>query len=140
MSPRGQGRTASCSPQQARERLRQASGFLWWARTASEDVSDPINADVAASLAVLAGIAACDAICGNVLGYYSRSQNHADAAALLRSIEPGGAQLASKFRRLVATKDDAQYAPDTLSATAARTAVRHAGDLVEAALALAAGR
>jgi hypothetical protein len=85
------------------------------------------------SLAVLAGVAATDALCGNSLGYYSRGQNHAEAANLVRSIEPGGAALASTFRQLVACKDDARQAPKALRESSAKAALRQAGDLVGAA-------
>lgn len=82
---------------------------------------------------MLAGIAATDAMCGKTLGHYSRSQNHADAAALLGTVGSDGATLVGKFRRLVAAKDDAQYTPTTMSLAAAKSAVRQAMDLVEAA-------
>jgi len=52
---------------------------------------------------------------------------------LIASIQPGGAHLASKFRQLVAYKDDAQYAPKTMGASSAKAAVRQAADLVGAA-------
>ena len=60
-------------------------------------------------------------------------QRHDDAANLIQSIQPGGAHLASKFRQLVAYKDDAQYAPKTMGASSAKAAVRQAADLVGAA-------
>jgi len=133
VTPRAQNRTTPCSRQQAGQRLRQAEAFLRWAEAALADKGDEVNLDVAASLAVLAGIAASDALCGKVLGHYSRGQRHDDAANLIQSIQPGGAHLASKFRQLVAYKDDAQYAPKTMGASSAKAAVRQAADLVGAA-------
>ena len=76
--------------------------------------------------------AASDALCGKALGYYSRSQQHADAANLIRSIQPGGAQLASTFRQLAGSKDNAQYAPKTMGEASVKAAVRQAGELVSA--------
>jgi hypothetical protein len=133
VTPRGQSRTTPCNRQQAGQRLRQAEGLLWWARTALADKSDEVNLNVAALLAVQAGIAASDALCGKALGYYSRSPQHADAANLIRSIQPGGADLASTFRQLASSKDNAQYAPKTIGESSAKAAVRQAGELVNAA-------
>jgi len=124
VTPCAQSRTTPCSRQQADQRLRQAEGFLRWAEAALADNGDEVNHDVAASLAVLAGIAASDALCGKVLGHYSRGQRHDGAANLIQSIQPGSARLASKFRQLVAYKDDAQYAPTTMGASSAKAAVR----------------
>jgi hypothetical protein len=133
VTPRAQSRTTPCNRQQAGQRLRQAEGFLRWAQAALADKGDEVNLDVAASLAVLAGIAASDALCGKALGYYSRGQSHADAANLIRSIQPGGTDLAGRFTQLVANKNDAQYAPETMGESSAKAAVRQAADLVSGA-------
>ena len=133
MTPRGHSRTTPCNGQQAGQRLRQAEGFLRWAQAALADKDDEVNLNVAALLAVQAGIAASDALCGNALGYYSRSQQHGDAANLIRSIQPGGAELASTFRQLAGTKDNAQYAPKTMGEASAKAAVGQAVELVSAA-------
>ena len=133
MTPRAQSRTTPCTRQQADQRLRQAEGFLGWAEVALADKAATVNLDVAASLAVLAGIGAGDALCGKVLGHYSRGQRHDGAANLIQSVQPGGPHLASKFRQPVAYKDDAQYAPKTMGASSAKAAVRRAAELVAAA-------
>ncbi len=133
MTPRAPNRTTPCNREQAGQRLRQAEAFLGWARAALADEGDEVNLGVATSLAVLAGVAATDALCGNSLGYYSRGQNHAEAADLVPSIEPGGADLASTFRQLVACKDDARQAPKALRESSAKAALRQAGELVSAA-------
>jgi hypothetical protein len=85
----------------------------------------------AASSAVLAGIAAADAACCAVLGERSRSQDHRDAAGLLRSIEPAGDTAAKAFRRLIGVKDAAQYGFDGVSAETLLGAQRQAALLVE---------
>ena len=135
MTPRAQSRTTPCSRQQAGQRLRQAEAFLRWAEAALADKGDEVNLDVAASLAVLAGTAASDALCGKVLGHYSRGQRHDDAANLIQSIQPVMAHTLhpTNNRQLVAYKDDAQYAPKTMGASSAKAAVRQAADLVGAA-------
>lgn len=133
MTPRAQNRTTPCNRQQGAQRLRQAEGFLRWAQKALDDKGEEVNLNVAALLAVQAGIAASDALCGKALGYYSRGQQHGDAANLIRSIQPGGAELASTFRQLAGNKDNAQYAPKTMGEASAKAAVRQAIELVSAA-------
>ena len=133
MTPRAQNRTTPCNRQQGAQCLRQAEGFLRWAQKALDDKGEEVNLNVAALLAVQAGIAASDALCGKALGYYSRSQQHSDAAKLIRSIHPGGIELASTFRQLAGNKDNAQYAPKTMGEASAKAAVRQAADLVSAA-------
>lgn len=133
MTPRAPNRTTPCTREQAGQRLRQAEAFLGWARAALADERDQVNLGVATSLAILAGVAATEALCGSSMGYYSRGQNHADAANLVRSIEPGGAALASTFRQLVACKEDTGQAPKALLESSAKAALRQAGDLVSAA-------
>lgn len=91
MSPRRESRTEPGGRAEATVRLNQARKFLEVAelvRDAEEDV--PSSASVAASLAVLAGVAASDAACFLALGRRSRGQSHRDAAELLRKIEPAG--------------------------------------------------
>lgn len=55
-------------------------------------------AQVAASSAVLAAIAASDAICGHALGQHSTEQDHRAAGRLLEETGPGGQALARKSR------------------------------------------
>jgi hypothetical protein len=133
MTSRPPNRTTPCTREQAGQRLRQAEAFLGWARAALADEGDEANLGVATSLAILAGVAATDALCGSSLGYYSRGQNHAEAANLVRSIEPGGPALASTFRQLLARKEDTSQAPKSLLESSAKAALRQAGDLVSAA-------
>ena len=133
MTPRPQSRTITCTRRQANLRLQHAEAFLNWAQAALSDTAADANLNVATSMAVLAGIAASDALCGKALGQYSRSQNHPDAVKLIQSIQPGGAELASTFRQLVGNKDNAQYAPKTMGEASAKAAVRQAVDLVNAA-------
>jgi len=88
---------------------------------------------VAASLAVLAGIAATDAACCAALGRRARGQNHDEALALVETIVPAGRAMARDLRRLLAVKDDAQYGVLVVSMERARSAVVWARRLVTAA-------
>jgi hypothetical protein len=92
------GRTQACGAPQALQRLAQARSYLDVA-TLTADESDPTleYAGVAASVAILAGIAAADAACCQALGRRSRSDNHHDAEILLAEITPGGKKQPASF-------------------------------------------
>lgn len=126
---RASGRTQRCSAAEAKNRLAQAQKF--------RDVADlvagePENeyASVAASLAVLAGIAACDAACCKALGRRSRGQDHHEAEELVGGVEPGGKSAAHALRRLLNMKDEAQYGFYDVSGKDLQSAVRQANSLV----------
>lgn len=104
--------------------------------TLIEDESLSTYASVAASLAVLAGIAASDAACCKVLGRRSRGENHHDAERFLEEIGDGGKEAASALRRLVNIKDVAQYGMTSLSREQLKSAMRQAEWLVEFAVGL----
>lgn len=91
----------------------------------------PESQSVSASLAVLAGIAACDAACCHALGRRSRSQNHHDAETLVSQILPGGPEAANSLRRLIGLKDTAHYGLIHVSGTELKTAIRRAESLVD---------
>lgn len=84
-------RTQRCGESQARQRLARARSFLEVAEIAADE-SDPSleYGAAAASIAILAGIAAADAACCQALGCRSRSDSHHDAEQLLADIAPGG--------------------------------------------------
>lgn len=131
MSPRHVGRTQACGRPQARTRLAHARKFLDAADLIATDVDDEeANASVAASLAVLAGIAASDAACCGRLGRRSRSQDHHDAERLLADIVPAGREAAKDLRRLLDLKDAAQYGVMHVSSAELRTALRRARALL----------
>lgn len=118
----------------ARRRLATAKEFLEVAELVvderDEDAS-PLYASAAASLAVLAGIAAADAACCAALKERSRSQNHHDAEGLVAQIEPDGQQVARGFRDLINLKDKAQYGLLAVSQAELKTAMRKASRLVD---------
>lgn len=91
------------------------------------------NLSVAAGNAVLAGIAASDAICGQRLRKVHRGDDHRGAIDLLRSAVPDGQKLSTKLGRLLDVKDEAHYGIIFVSARKASDAVRAAAALVERA-------
>jgi hypothetical protein len=98
---------------------------------AADDGDPPLEyAAVAASIAVLAGIAAADAACCQALGRRSRSDNHHDAEQLLVEVAPGGKKAASNFRKLIDLKDTAHYGFITPSAPELKRSLRQAEQLV----------
>jgi hypothetical protein len=110
--------------------LTQARKFLELADVVASERQEPAAADGAASLAVLAGIAAADAACCVALGLRSRSQNHADAALLLRDIQLGGKEAATALGRLLSIKDKANYGIESVNTKQLDLAIRQATSLV----------
>jgi hypothetical protein len=85
---------------------------------------------VASGLAVLAGIAASDGICGFRLGRIHRGEKHADAADVLASAVPDGRKLAATLTRLLDVKGASHYGIKVVSLTEAKSAFRWARHLV----------
>ena len=126
------GRTQVCTRADARARRTQARKFLEVADlVATEQDDNPESMNVAASLAVLAGIAAADAACCAVLGSRSRSNDHHDAERLLDQIAPGGPEAAKQLRRLLNLKDSAQYGFMHVSRQSLQVTLRQARSLVD---------
>lgn len=115
-------------------RASQAHSFFDTARLAedfSAELGEQPAANVCASLAVLAGIAAADAICGKALGIRSNSSNHADAVAMVRRAY-GGDSASGHLRALIAIKSSAAYEPRMVTAAKSSEAIQHAERLVAA--------
>lgn len=94
-------------------RQQHAHAFIEAARlvqTLGADAGIPNVGNTVGSLAVLAGIAAADAIAGATLRRRSASDNHADAVSLLKQ-STDGKMLAQHLLRLVSSKTDVQYTP-----------------------------
>lgn len=143
---RPKARTAACGHEEAKGRLRRADEFLAVAdlvlgeRLETSVADDSINlSGVSAALAVLAGIAASDAATCQRLGERSRGQDHRDAIELLRTVVPGGDELARDLDRLLDVKDNAQYGVLGVSDSDARRAVNWARRLVAGARAIVDG-
>lgn len=109
-------RTQSCGRSDALTRLTQAEAFILAAELIVDDHSDAATPGVAASLAVLAGIAASDAACCARLGVRARGQSHTEAVALLGSLDHYGADMAKDLQRLLNRKDASQYGLTFVSA------------------------
>ena len=133
MSPRGSSRVGSCTPAEARARRKQAKAFIDVAEMVLSEPAPQTHSHVAAALAVLAAIAATDAICGLRLGHYSRGQDHDNAAALLETVDLPDHTLPTKLRRVLASKDNVRSSPRLISKTDAQALVRQARVLVDAA-------
>lgn len=133
MSPRPSGRVAACDRTDAQLRLRHAESFLMVADLVLAQPDDPFLAltSVAASLAVLAGIAASDAACCAALKQRARGQDHEQAIDLVKSVSPGGEQMARDLGRLLSLKDSVHYGVVIVPADRAASAVGWARRLVE---------
>lgn len=117
-------------------RLAHARKFLEVAELCAVEDQNPESATVAASLAVLAGIAAADAACCAALGLRARGQDHHDAEKHLGQVEPGGPEAARALKRLLDLKDTAQYGLIHLGGEKLRIALRQASVLVQFAAAV----
>ena len=89
--------------------------------------------NVTAGLAILAGIAASDAICCVRLGRYHRGEDHRRATELLTTATPDGRELAVRLERLLTLKDTAHYGVTLVTYSNADQAVRWASQLVSRA-------
>jgi hypothetical protein len=126
-------RQAPCGVPEARARLRGAQAYLKTAELVSGEQRPAEFANVAAGLAVLAGIAASDAICCLRHGSRSRGEDHREATSLLEGATPDGRKLATTLRRLLDVKDASHYGVGLVNARTARDATRWARLLVESA-------
>jgi hypothetical protein len=126
-------RSRLCGAAEAQQRLTRAREFLEVADLAMSE-QDPtdhsyVYSSAAATLAVLAGIAASDAACCNELGKRSKGESHQEAARLLREITPGGKEAASDLAVLLGLKDRAQYGAMALGGRDLRKVIRRAEKL-----------
>ena len=102
-----------------------------WLAAAQESL-DARRWDVAAGSAVTAGINACDAISGALLGQRSGG-DHDGAVGLLATAGDDGRQASRQLAQLLRFKAAAQYDPAPRSATEAEKAVELAARLAERA-------
>lgn len=131
MNARRVGRTRSCGPADARARLRQAQLYLEVANLVASDEPGE-QATVATANAVLAGIAAADAICCAIAGQRYRGDDHRRAAEYLGQVT-GDVACAGALRDLIDLKDASHYGVRNVQVRNAKRAVRKATQLVEAA-------
>lgn len=112
----------------AREHLRVAEQEYLTIQGTSDRYA---SAQVAASNAILAGIAASDAICGKALGERVSEQDHRAAGDFLATVQPGGKGLAVKLRRLLKDRTLLQYG-NYCTPSKADDMLRNARALIEA--------
>lgn len=125
-------RQPGCGRPEAQLRAKVARAYL----DAAELVADGQSAEarnVAAGNAVLAAIAAADAIGCVRLGRRNRSERHADATDLLRTVRPDGARLARDMSTVLSAKDPSHYGLSFVSASGLKATLRAASRLVDAA-------
>lgn len=122
-------KTRACTTRHARDRLAQAERFLEAADLYTGE-DDPNAANVSASNAVLAAIAAADAACCADFGEHAQGESHHEAPKLLEKIPDGGGTAAQALRRAVAIKSKAQYGLIAVSKADRNTAYRQAEQLI----------
>ena len=130
MTPRSGPRMQSMTAAEVQVRSEAARKFLEVAHMVEDDTSDPALPRVTSALAVLAGIAASDAICGHVLKEQPQRQDHQEAVRVLAGVR-GAGELATSLRRLLADKTTSQYGTTYMTAQKASAMVRYAEKLVE---------
>lgn len=135
MNPRPGSRTVACGRAEARRRLAQAEVFLEAADLYGDDDGGP-ERSVAVSNAVLAGIAAVDAICCARLGRRGSGRSHESAIDLVREVTDVGSEAARYLRTLLASKQVAQYEARDPTRREMRAALRAGAGLVRLATAV----
>ncbi len=120
--------TRTADRAQGRARLAVAQKYLQVAELVADEDGAAIN--VCVGLAVLAGIAAGDALC--IAGTSTRysGKDHDAAADLLAGVDPA---LGKRLRQLVELKTGSHYGESLLGSSERRAALRAASTLVEAA-------
>ena len=111
--------------------MEQAQRYLDVAELVLSDETGS-EATVATGNAVLAGIAAADAICCTSTGSRYRGSNHREAARYLERVT-GDATLGKALRDLADYEDQAHYGLTNVRVNRARAAIRRAQRLIEAA-------
>lgn len=125
-------RQPPCGPAEARKRAKVARTYLEMAELAAGGPGDEAR-NVAAGNAVLAGIAAADAICCSRLGQRPRGQDHREAVNVLNTVNPNGRRYAGDLSTLLAVKDAAHYGDQYITVAKLKATLRAAQRLVEAA-------
>lgn len=110
-------------------RLRDAHAFVRQAEISLELIDGPRRNATVVSSAVLAGIAAADAVCAAKLGCVAAGA-HDQAGRTMRKVH-GSAKAVADLSRLLAIKTASQYAGDSITD-------RQAGDAIVRARRLAA--
>lgn len=121
--------TRRADPGQAKTRRRIAQKYLEVAEIVADEDGTAVN--VCVGLAVLAGIAAGDAICIVATGERYAGTDHAAAAELLRRVD---SDLGQQLRRLIEFKPGSHYGDRLLTSGDRKSALHSARVLVLAAI------
>ncbi|KQY22833.1 hypothetical protein ASD16_09455 [Cellulomonas sp. Root485] len=133
MSPRGGARLRTMSATDIRTRAATARKYLEIGELVHDEEPDEApSRQVAGGLAVLAAIAASDAICGSRTGSAPQGQDHAQAVSVLEATQPDGRALATHLRRVLDHKANAHYGTTYLTDDTVTSMLRHARSLVDA--------
>jgi hypothetical protein len=124
MSPK-KVQTRATQPGEGRGRRQVAEKYLEVANLIDSEDGTAIN--VCVGVAVLAGIAAADAICSAAIGERSSGSDHDMAVEVLSRVD---AKLGKQLRDLVTLKNTSHYGFDLLTPTQRKTALRCAAALV----------
>ena len=125
--------TSPLSTGEARARLKEAQAYLELAGLGAASGS-AAERRVSGSNAILAGIAAADAICGLTLGERSSGEDHAQAIPLLERAVGPRSKTVSSFRRLVTDKTPIQYGVRPVSVADAAALLKWAKEIVDDAV------
>jgi len=124
------GAISTCGPEQARNRLDVAKHYQELAHLkAKEKIGAARN--VAVGNAVLAGIAASDAMCCWHLGERSSSSKHSDAVTLLAKVDKN---LAKHLSILIGDKTTSHYGEKFIGSDTLKSCLRAMDHLISAAI------
>ncbi|MEN8040771.1 MAG: hypothetical protein ABFR95_04640 [Actinomycetota bacterium] len=129
-------RTSPCTRQHAVNRLSQAESFAELATIVDPGRDPGPDRSAAVANAVLAAIAAADALCCARLGVHAAGNDHREAVRLLKDVAEVGAETATALSTLLGLKQKAQYGATDPSAGETVRAVRAMQQIIEFARAV----
>lgn len=123
------GKSSVCGKRAAQGRLDVAREYQELAHSKSNVETGAVRNAMTGN-AILAGIAAADAICCIRLGERSTSSDHSDAVLLLAKVDPA---LAQKLATLIGSKSTSHYGENFIGLETLRSCLRAMDQLVLAA-------
>lgn len=126
MNPRERTMTSS----EVKTRASHARAYFMVAELVHDDRSIESGTNLVGALAVLAGIAASDAICGHTIGRRAGGDAHDEAIRLLKGATPPNSRASTHLARLLGSKTDTQYSPMIVSGKKAAELLASARKLI----------